>query len=174
MDGITFSIGKAAEASGLTAKTIRYYEEIGLIPRARRSNSTARTGGNRKFREADIDRLRFIRHARMLDLRLDDIADLLALTQHGCPGSQPEYRQTLERHLQTIEEQVQHLLGLRAAIRQLLARKGANCGDGDVRTGCGCMGKAELRTAPAESAAPPGGEPNKSCCHARSDGKTRP
>jgi DNA-binding transcriptional MerR regulator len=139
MDGITFSIGKAAAASGLTAKTVRYYEKIGLIPHARRGNSTARTGGNRIYRDVDVDRLRFIRHTRMLDLGLDDIADLLALAENGCPGRQPEYRETLDRHLHTVERRIQHLLGLRAAIRQLLAREGASCGDEHVRTSCGCM-----------------------------------
>ena len=54
-----FTIGKAAHASGLTAKTIRYYEQIGLIPKARRHNSSGapHTGGDRIYSETDIGRL---------------------------------------------------------------------------------------------------------------------
>lgn len=52
-----YSIGDAAKASGLTVKTIRYYEAIGLIPKAARHNSGAHTGGNRVYSEADVGRL---------------------------------------------------------------------------------------------------------------------
>ena len=109
MKSETLSIGDAAAASGLSTKTIRYYEDVELIPKARRSNTEARTGGDRVYDDADIGRLRFIRHARMLGLGLDSIRDLLKLAEHGCPGRQPEYHQTLERHLSAIEERIQHL-----------------------------------------------------------------
>ena len=65
MDVHVFSIGEAAEASGLTVKTIRYYEEAGLIPKAARHDASARTGGNRLYGQADIGRLRFIHHERL-------------------------------------------------------------------------------------------------------------
>lgn len=138
-----FSIGAAAEASGVSVKTIRYYEEIGLIPKAPRSNAAARTGGDRVYTTVDVGRLRFIRRARMLDLGLDDIRDLLALAENGCPGAQPEYRAKLERHLGTIEECIQHLLGLRHTIRSLLSAERIACGGAAVWTSCGCMGANE-------------------------------
>ena len=74
-----FTIGEAARASGLTAKTIRYYEQVGLIPKARRRNSGSapHTGGDRIYSEADIGRLSFVRHARLVDLSLADIRELL-------------------------------------------------------------------------------------------------
>jgi MerR family copper efflux transcriptional regulator len=84
MEGETLSIKDAAAASGLSAKTIRYYEDIGLIPKAQRSNPDARTGGDRVYDAADVGRLRFICHARMLDLGLDAVRDLLKLAEHGC------------------------------------------------------------------------------------------
>jgi MerR family copper efflux transcriptional regulator len=61
-----FSIGEAATAYGLGVKTIRYYEQIGLIPKAARTNVGLHTGGHRLYGEADIGWLRFIWHARLL------------------------------------------------------------------------------------------------------------
>ncbi|WP_372611797.1 MerR family transcriptional regulator [Halomonas sp.] len=139
MPSETLSIGEAAAASGLSTKTIRYYEKVALIPKARRSNAIARTGGDRVYAEADVGRLRFIRHARLLGLSLDAIRDLLELAEHGCPGRQPEYRQTLERHLATIEERIQHLLGLQTTIRQLLSSEPSSGATDDGWKHCGCL-----------------------------------
>ena len=82
-----YSIGAAARAAGLSAKTIRYYEEIGLIPKAPRRAAGAHTGGDRAYSEADIGRLRFIRHARQVDLGLEDIRELLKIADAGCPSA---------------------------------------------------------------------------------------
>jgi len=104
------SIGQAAKATGLSVKTIRYYEELSLIPKAQRHDSGSRTGGNRLFTEAEIGRLRFIHHARMLDLGLEDIRALVAIDEEGeCPGEQSEYRSILTRHLDAIDERMTHL-----------------------------------------------------------------
>ena len=140
MNTRSFSIGEAAKASGLTVKTIRYYEEIGLIPKAGRTNGGAHTGGHRVYTEAGVGRLRFIHHARLFGLNLSDIRKLLALADgKGCPSEQPEYREILRRHLHEIDERVQHLLGLRAAIEDLVSparrRKGQQCSWNT----CGCM-----------------------------------
>lgn len=138
--GTIFSIGDAAKASGLTVKTIRYYEEIGLIPKAGRTNGGAHTGGHRVYTDAEVGRLSFIRHARLFGLHLSDIRKLLALADgKGCPSEQPEYREILQRHLHEIDERVRHLLGLRAAMEGLVSparqRKGQKCS----WSTCGCM-----------------------------------
>ena len=73
-----YSIGEAAEATGLSVKAIRHYEEVGLIPRPRRHDGNARTGGNRLYTEQELARLRFVRQARHLDLGLDEIRRLLS------------------------------------------------------------------------------------------------
>lgn len=135
MDDTPLTIGAAAKACGLTSKSIRYYEEIGLIPKAPRHNDAARTGGNRFYRGPDLRRLRFIRNSRLLGLGLDDIAELLELMEDGrCPGAQPAYREKIERHLLAIGEQIKQLAVLKGTLERLLslAERGA------LEGRCGC------------------------------------
>jgi len=158
MHASVFSIGKAAQVSGLTVKTIRYYEAIGLIPRAHRGNPAARTGGNRIYTPGDIDRLRFVRNARVLGLGLEDVRDLLAAADQGCPGSQPIYRERLQRHLQTIDERIQHLITLKAAV-QALVRRTPRARQHDTRMdgACGCMDVPPELLRAGRAARPPKG-----------------
>lgn len=134
------TIGEAAEASGLSTKTIRYYERIGLIPKASRRNSQARTGGDRIYGEADLGCLQFIRHARLLGLGLADIRELVALADgKGAPSRHPAYRRVLAKRLKEIDERVGHLLGLRAAIEHLVAPERSPEGETCASTTCCCM-----------------------------------
>lgn len=68
------NIGKAAKASKVSAKMIRYYEQIGLIPAASRTDS-----GYRAYTQADVNQLHFIRRARDLGFSVAEISDLLNL-----------------------------------------------------------------------------------------------
>src|SRR6266511_2889158 len=74
------TIGKAAQAAGLTRKAVRVYEARGLLPSTQRSDS-----GYRLYDHHDIEVLTFIRRARSLGLRLDDIRDVLAIHAGGRP-----------------------------------------------------------------------------------------
>lgn len=139
---ISYSIGKAAKAARLSVKTIRYYEEIGLIPKAHRTNGGARTGGHRLYTGADLGRLRFIGNARLFGLGLPDVRELLALADgKGCPSRQPEYRGILQRHVRAIDERINHLLGLRTAIQALLSPIPHKCDEKCSWENCGCMRK---------------------------------
>ena len=71
-------IGEVANGLDINPKTIRYYEEIGLIPSPQRTET-----GYRVYNQSDIDRLAFILRARELDFSLDDIGEILALREDG-------------------------------------------------------------------------------------------
>ncbi|MBX9812162.1 MAG: MerR family DNA-binding protein [Burkholderiales bacterium] len=141
---VTFSIGEAAKASDLSVKTIRYYEEIGLIPKAGRTNGGVHTAGHRLYTEADVGRLKFIHHARLFGLSLADIREMVALAQdRGCPSRQPEYQQILRRHLHEIDQRIRHLMGLRTAIEDLISPVRQPAGRKCTWDTCGCMRPAE-------------------------------
>ncbi len=72
-----YTIGHVARATDCKVQTIRYYEQIGILPQAPRSE-----GNRRLYAQADIDRLAFIRHARELGFPLDSIRDLLSLSDN--------------------------------------------------------------------------------------------
>lgn len=80
------TIGALSQATGVKIPTIRYYEAAGLMP------PPTRSGGNqRRYEQADLERLSFIRHARDLGFALDDIRALLELEDQphdaGCPAA---------------------------------------------------------------------------------------
>ncbi|MGE0333876.1 MAG: MerR family transcriptional regulator [Gammaproteobacteria bacterium] len=141
-DSGPYSIGEAAEATGLSVKAIRHYEEVGLIPRPRRHDGSARTGGNRLYTESELARLRFVRQARHLDLGLDEIRRLLEITEETCPSRHPDYRRILTGHLETVTRRIAQLSDLRARLTALLSKDRS----GDVQRcsgdGCGCLDAA--------------------------------
>jgi DNA-binding transcriptional MerR regulator len=70
--GRMLQIGEVAEAVGLSLRTIRHYEEVGLVPPSGRTS-----GGFRLYTEEDIDRLRLVKHMKPLDFSLDQMRELL-------------------------------------------------------------------------------------------------
>lgn len=112
MDAMTVS--EAAEQAGTTADTIRYYERIGVIPEAPRSNS-----GYRLYRSEDVERLRFIKRAQRFGLRLDDIRGLVEIRDRGlCPCGHA--RDLLIDRLDELEQEITDLRRLRQDIVGLL------------------------------------------------------
>jgi Cu(I)-responsive transcriptional regulator len=119
------NIGQAAEASGVSAKMIRYYESIGLLPAANRSDS-----GYRKYEPSDIHRLRFVRRSRDFGFSMDQIEALLALwTDRSRPSK--EVKKIALAHVAELDEKISHLCGLRDTLKHL-----ADCCHGDHRPDC--------------------------------------
>lgn len=109
------TIQKAAELAGLTPKTVRFYEEAGLLPPAVRSDS-----GYRLFSASDVRRLRLIRRAKILGLPLAEIKELADLAFRESCGSFEERLQTLlARRLADVERTIGELVSLRAELTAL-------------------------------------------------------
>lgn len=119
------NIGQAAAASGVTAKMIRYYESIGLVPAAPRTDS-----GYRVYGQREVHLLRFIRRARKLGFSLERIAGLLSLWQDGGRASADVKRIALD-HVAELDERIRELTEMRDTIAALAA-----CCHGDDRPDC--------------------------------------
>ena len=119
------NIGKAAAASGVSAKMIRYYESIDLLAAARRTEA-----GYRFYTDEDVHVLRFIRRARDLGFSLADIAELLALWRDQRRASADVKRIALE-HVVALERKIAELQGMAITLRTLAA----HC-HGDARPDC--------------------------------------
>jgi len=119
------NIGQAAVASGITAKMIRYYESIGLLPVAARTDS-----GYRVYGEKELHVLRFIRRARKLGFSLERIADLLSLWRNDGRASADVKRIALA-HVTELDERIRELTEMRDTLASL-----AHCCHGDDRPDC--------------------------------------
>lgn len=113
-------IAQAALQTGLSTKTIRYYDEVGLIPHLRRSGSGFASNGYRVFSETDIERLKFTKRAKLLGLSLKQILDLLSVLEHA-PARQmrPHLEALLTEKLHEIDERRKQLEMLRADLERI-------------------------------------------------------
>ncbi len=103
MENLT--IGELSKVVGLNTPTIRYYEEIGLIPPAQRSAS-----GYRVYSEEDAQRLRFIQRAKMLSLSLDEIKQMVSTAVDGhCTTLQHELLVLLRTKLEQTRQRTREL-----------------------------------------------------------------
>lgn len=115
-------IGELAAKTGFTPKTLRYYEEVGVLRVDRRSEA-----GYRLYGEAAVERLGFVRWARGLGLRLDDIRRILEITDEGgvpCEHTMAVVDRELDRIAQQMEmmgEIKRRLEGLRSRVAEALA-----------------------------------------------------
>lgn len=120
-----YSIGRAAEISGVTPKMIRHYESLELIPKAART-----LGDYRVYTTADLHALRFIRRARGLGFSMDEIAGLLSLWRNQSRASKEVKRLAL-KHIAELDSKIEELESMRGALAELAA-----CCHGDARPDC--------------------------------------
>lgn len=118
------NIGEVAERAGMPAKTIRYYEEIGLIKPARDTN------GYRAFRERDMHKLIFLGRARALGFTIEDCRNLLALWEDQDRAS-GDVKVIAKEHLAKVEDKINDLKAMRDTLRRLVR----SCA-GDNRPDC--------------------------------------
>lgn len=109
-------IGQLADHTGLNPKTVRYYEQIGLLPQPQRTPS-----GYRDYDHADVERLLFVRRAQLLGFPLDDIREILALReQERRPCARVVH--LAERELADVDGRIRELTTVREELSALLER----------------------------------------------------
>lgn len=109
------NIGEAAEAAGISAKMIRHYEQIGLVPAAARTDS-----GYRQYTDRDVSILHFIRQSRRLGFSMEQIADLLGLWSNRRRASR-QVKALAQGHLDALEEKMREMVEMLRALKQLLS-----------------------------------------------------
>ncbi len=129
------NIGEVSERSGVPAKTIRYYEDIGLVRPLRNDN------GYRAFRDPDLHKLRFLGRARSLGFSIENCRMLLALYEDETRES-AQVKEVAEVHLDEIDEKIAQLRAMRATLAELVSA----C-RGDDRPDCPIL--SDLSSKPA-------------------------
>ena len=125
MDTDSMNIGQAAADSGVSAKMIRHYEQVGLFAQPARTEA-----GYRRYTQAEVHTLRFIRRARDLGFSIAQIGELVGLWQdRGRPSRQ--VKALAQAHIDALERKVQALLAMKATLDHLV-----HCCHGDDRPEC--------------------------------------
>ena len=137
----TMTISQLARRSGLTASTLRYYEQIGVMPPAARSES-----GYRLYDEAALARLAFVQRAKTLGIDLGDLAELVRLWDGAeCAPVQDRLRSLVHEQRATARERLSELTQLATELDAV----GASIGDAACGPDCACVQPQP------EAAAPP-------------------
>ncbi len=108
------TIGSLGKRTGTKVQTIRYYEQIGLMPEPGRTE-----GGQRRYGDAEVDRLSFIRHARQLGFSLEAIRELLDLSDNP-DRSCGEADSIARRQLKQVELRMDRLKALRTELKRMI------------------------------------------------------
>ena len=119
------NIGEAARRSGVSAKMVRHYESLGLLPRISRSDS-----GYRQYRETEVHTLRFIKRARDHGFSMADITELVGLWQNRRRASR-SVKRIAEGHALKLAERIDAMVGMQRSLQHLI-----HCCHGDDRPEC--------------------------------------
>ncbi len=122
---MSMNIGEAAAASGVSAKMIRHYEGVRLLPPTSRTDA-----GYRQYGDRDVSMLRFIRHSRDLGFSLEQIRELLDLWQNRRRSSR-QVKALAQAHIAELDAKLTELQAMKATLEHLV-----HCCAGDDRPDC--------------------------------------
>jgi MerR family transcriptional regulator, copper efflux regulator len=157
----SMNIGQAAKMAGATAKMIRHYEEIGLLPAALRTEA-----GYRQYGVRDVAVLRFVRRARRFGFSTQQIASLLGFWANGERASQ-DVNTFVQRHVDDLDDKMRELADMKASLEQLVSAcrrddhagcailEGLGAGTCDSFTPVSTPTRRSVRRSSGESARPP-------------------
>ena len=134
------NIGQASKASGVSTKMIRYYDEIGLVRPASRTESNYR-----EFDEREVNELRFIRRARSLGFSMPEITQLLSLWRDRERPSR-EVKAIAEKHVNDLDARIAEMQTMADTLRHL-----SHCCAGDDRPDCPILADLTGGRSPVES-----------------------
>ena len=151
MQGMELKIGEAARLAGVPAKTLRYYEDIGLISPAGRTAS-----GYRLYGWRELEQIEFVRRAKLMGLTLDRIRSLVATAEDGIPnGVFQHLDELLERSLEETERKMEELRAFRESLLEYRER----AAEAEARGACRCGERGESEFCECVTAATEGVEP---------------
>ena len=134
-----YRISEAAERTGFSTSTLRFYEDVGLIAPAGRS-----TNGYRSYDDRDLDRLRFIARSKRLGLTLDEITGLVELFDFDeCAPVQERLRQLLAAKRRNLAEQIAELESLSGELARVAERLGVTATAGACDDSCACFAEVD-------------------------------
>ena len=137
-----FNIGQAAAQSGVSAKMIRHYESLSLLPTVHRTDA-----GYRQYGASEVHTLSFIRRGRALGFSMAEIAELLKLWQNKQRAS-ADVKQIALTHVADLDRRIDEMTAMKNTLQHL-----AHCCQGDARPDCPILtGLAGADTRPSERA----------------------
>ena len=119
------NIGEAAQRSGVSAKMIRHYESLGMLPQVSRTES-----GYRQYGDREVHTLRFIRRARDLGFSIAEIGELLKLWQNQRRSS-ASVKKIAQQHVAALDAKMAEMAAMRKTLQHLV-----HCCGGDDRPDC--------------------------------------
>lgn len=127
------NIGQAAKQSGISAKMIRYYEDIGLLPASKRTDA-----GYRMYSESDIKMLKFIHHSRELGFSTEQMKELLGLWKNQDRQS-AEVKQLAQKHINALNQKIADLQTMVSSLQHSV-----DCCAGNQQADCEILNQIEL------------------------------
>lgn len=128
----SYNIGHAASQSKVSAKMVRHYESLGLLPKVRRTLS-----GYRQYTDKEVHILRFIKRARDLGFGMAEISELLKLWQSRQRSSE-SVKRIASVHIADLDERIQALVAMKQTLQHLV-----DCCHGDRRPECPILDELE-------------------------------